>query len=89
MTFPRLRPRGRIVCQQAVELVTGYLEGMPAIAGRRFEAHLGGGPHCAEYLAQMGKTIELTRSSTPDDLIPQMQEEFVAIYRLWRSGQDG
>jgi len=37
----------------------------------------------------MRKTIDLTRSSTPDDLIPQMQEEFVAIYRRCRSGQDG
>ena len=89
MKFPKLRPRRRMVCQQAVELVTGYLEGRPAAAGRRFEAHLGGCPHCAGYLAQMRKTIELTRSLTPDGLTPHMQGQFIAIYRHWRAGQDG
>jgi anti-sigma factor RsiW len=90
MMFPALRLRRDIVCQQAVELVTGYLEGTLARAGRRrFEAHLAGCPHCTEYLAQMRKTIELTGSLTPDDLTPQMQDEFIAIYRQWRAGQDG
>jgi hypothetical protein len=42
-----------------------------------------------EYLAQMGKTIELTRSLAPGGLTPQMQGEFTAICRLWRAGQDG
>ena len=59
---PRAAAAWRILCQQAVELVTAYLEGTPATAGCRFEAHLGGRPYCAEYLAQMRKTIELTRS---------------------------
>ena len=94
MMFPSLHPslrlRRGIVCQQAVELVTGYLEGTLARAGRRrFEAHLADCPHCPEYLAQMRKTIELTGSLTPDDLTPQMQDEFIAIYRQWRAGQDG
>ena len=90
MMIPALRLRRDIVCQQAVELVTGYLEGTPARAGRRrFEAHLAGCPHCTEYLAQMRKTIELTGSLTPDDLTPQMQDELIAIYRQWRAGQDG
>jgi anti-sigma factor RsiW len=90
MMFPALRLRRDIVCQQAVELVTGYLEGTLARAGRRrFEAHLAGCPHCTGYLAQMRNTIELTGSLTPDDLTPQMQDEFIAIYRQWRAGQDG
>jgi hypothetical protein len=37
----------------------------------------------------MRKTIELTGSLTSDDLTPQMQDEFIAIYRKWRAGQDG
>jgi len=66
MMFPALRlHRDIIVCQQAVELVTSYLEATLARAGRRrFEAHLAGCPHCTRYLAQMRKTIELTRSLT-------------------------
>lgn len=66
MMVPALRLRRDIACQQAVELVTAYLEGTLARAGRRrFEAHLAGCPHCTEYLAQMRKTIELTGSLTP------------------------
>ena len=37
----------------------------------------------------MRKTIELTGSLTPDDLTPQRRDEFIAIYRQWRAGQDG
>jgi anti-sigma factor RsiW len=89
--LPRLRLRRRdIVCQQAVELVTDYLEGALSRAGRRrFEAHLAGCPHCTEYLAQMRATIELAGRLTPADLTPQMQDEFIALYRAWRAGGAG
>ena len=82
----RLRLRRRdLVCQQAVELVTDYLEGaLPRADRRRYETHLAGCPHCTEYLAQMRKTIELTGTLTPDDLTPHMQDEFIALYRQWR-----
>jgi len=91
--FPRLRlplrSRRDIVCQQAVELVTDYLEGaLPRAGRRRFEAHLAGCPHCTEYLAQMRETIELTGGLTADDLTPQMQDEFITLYRQWRTGED-
>jgi Putative zinc-finger/Lactonase, 7-bladed beta-propeller len=67
-----------------------YLEGTLSRADRRrFEAHLAGCPHCTEYLAQMRKTIELTGSISADDLSPQMQDEFIALYRQWRAGQGG
>ena len=77
--------RGRdVVCQQAVELVTDYLEGaLSRSARRRFEAHLAGCPHCTEYLAQMRETIRLTGRLEPDDLTPQMQDDFIALYRQW------
>ena len=72
----------------AVELVTDYLEGaLNARARRRFEAHLAGCPHCTEYLAQMRETIRLTGRLEPDDLTPQMQDEFTDLYRRWRSEQ--
>ena len=88
MILPKLRLRRRdVVCQQAVELVTDYLEGALSRADRRrFEAHLAECPHCTEYLAQMRKTIELTGSVTPDDLPLQVQDEFIALYRNWRAG---
>jgi anti-sigma factor RsiW len=77
-----------LVCQQAVELVTDYLEGrLGRSARRRFEAHLAGCPHCTEYLAQMRETISLAGRLTPGDLTPQMRDELVDLYRRWRSEQ--
>ena len=89
--FPRLRARSRqpeLVCQQVVELVTDYLEGALSDTDRqRFERHLAGCPHCTEYLAQMRETISLSGRLAPEDLTPQMRDEFVDLYRRWRSGQ--
>lgn len=88
-----IRTNREIVCQQAVELVTDYLEGaLSARQRRRFEAHLAGCQHCTEYLAQMRATIALTGTLTPDDLTPQMQDDFIDLYRRWQAGelpQDG
>jgi anti-sigma factor RsiW len=88
--LPKLRlSRRDIVCQQAVELVTDYLEGALSRADRRrFEAHLAGCPHCTEYLAQMRTTIELTGAVTTEDLTSQAQDDFIAIYRRWHTDQD-
>jgi len=85
--LPAFRSRD-LVCQQAVELVTDYLEGtLSRSARRRFEAHLAGCPHCTEYLAQMRETIGLTGRLAPEDLSPQMRDEFVELYRRWKSEQ--
>jgi anti-sigma factor RsiW len=80
-----LRPRD-IVCRQAVELVSDYLEGtLSRRDRRRFEAHLRGCGNCAEYLEQIRMTIRATGSIQPDDLTPQAQADLVELYRLWRS----
>lgn len=80
-----LRPR-EIVCRQAVELVTDYLEGtLSRRDRRRFEAHLRGCGNCAEYLEQIRMTIRATGSIQPDDLTPQAQADLVELYRRWRS----
>jgi anti-sigma factor RsiW len=84
----RLLHRHDLVCRQAVELVTDYLEGtLSARARRRFEAHLDACPHCTEYLAQMRETISLTGRLEPEDLTPQARDEFTDLYRRWRSEQ--
>jgi anti-sigma factor RsiW len=83
---PKLLVRHDVVCRQAVELVTGYLEGTLTRAGRpRFEAHLAGCPHCTEYSAQMRKTIELTRSLTLAGLTPRTQYELIVTRRQCRA----
>jgi hypothetical protein len=34
----------------------------------------------------MRATIELAGRLRPGDLTPQMQDEFIALYRAWRAG---
>jgi len=36
----------------------------------------------------MRAIIELTGSVTPEDLSPQMQDEFISLYRQWRADHD-
>jgi anti-sigma factor RsiW len=75
-----------VVCQQ---LVTDYLEGALSRRDRkRFERHLAGCARCPEYLAQMRATIDLTGRITPDDLTPQMREEFIELFRRWQADDE-
>ena len=82
----RLRLRRDLVCQQAVELVTDYLEDSLSRGDRRrFESHLAGCPHCTEYLAQMRETIRLAGRVTAEDLTPVMRTDLTDLYRRWRA----
>ena len=84
----RVLRRRAIVCQQWVEMVTAYLDGaLPRRLTKAIDRHLAACEHCTEYLAQMRKTIELTGTLTADDLTPQMQDEFIALFRQWQAGQ--
>lgn len=80
--------RRDLVCQEAVELVTLYLEGaLSRRQRRRFEAHLRGCPNCAAYLEQIQATIRLAGIVEPDDLSPEAQADLTELYRRWRSEQ--
>ena len=84
--MPLRRRRAPLVCREAVELVTDYLEGALAERDRRrLETHLADCPHCREYLAQMRRTLDLLGRVEPEDLDPAVQDELVALYRRWRS----
>jgi predicted anti-sigma-YlaC factor YlaD len=75
-----------LVCQQAVELVTDYLEGsLSRRDRRRFEAHLRGCPNCRAYLQQIRTTIQLTGAIELDDLTPEARSDLIELYRRWRS----
>ena len=53
-----------MTCQELVELVTDYLEGvLPREDVARFEEHVAACPGCATYLEQVEATIALTRAS--------------------------
>jgi len=80
-----MRPyrRRRLTCQEMVELVTDYIEGaLSRRDRRRFEAHLSGCDHCAEFLRQMRATIALT-GSLMADASPDRESELVALFQRW------
>jgi anti-sigma factor RsiW len=78
--------RQDLVCKQAVELVTDYLEGaLSRRDRRRFEVHLRGCPNCTAYLNQIRMTIQLAGAIEPEDLDPQVQADLIELYRRWRS----
>ena len=84
----RVLPLKDLRCQEAVELVTDYLEGvLSRRQRRRFEAHLRGCPNCSAYLEQIRAVIAMTGSVTPDDLSPQAQDDLSELYRRWRGGE--
>jgi anti-sigma factor RsiW len=73
-----------LVCQQAVELVTEYLEGtLSRRQRRRLRAHLDACPNCSAYLEQIQVTIRMSGRIEPEDLSPQAQDDLTALYRRW------
>lgn len=71
-----------IVCQQAVELVTEYLDGaLSRRQRRRFEAHLRDCPNCSAYLEQIRATIASTGQIDPETLDPVVRDELVELFR--------
>ncbi|HEX2118667.1 MAG TPA: zf-HC2 domain-containing protein [Acidimicrobiales bacterium] len=80
------RRRSELVCREAVELVTDYLEGTLDPRDRaRLEAHLQVCPHCSEYLSQMRRTLEVLGQIEPEALAPEVQDELVALYHRWQA----
>jgi anti-sigma factor RsiW len=78
--------RKDLVCQEAIELVTDYLEGaLSRRQRRRLEAHLDACPNCSAYLEQIRLTIRLSGSLEPEDLSPRALDELTELYRRWRA----
>jgi anti-sigma factor RsiW len=74
-----------LVCQQAVELVTDYLEGrLSWRQRRRFEAHVRGCPNCRAYLEQIRQTITVLGRVEPETLAPQAREDLIDLFRRYR-----
>jgi len=89
MKLPQRLHRRDLVCRQAVELMTDYLEDRLSRAQRRrFEGHLAACPNCTEYLAQLRETIRLTgQAGAPEDLPAQTQDDLIQLFRQWQSEQ--
>jgi anti-sigma factor RsiW len=80
-----MAPEG-MSCNQFVELVTDYLDGVLSPEDRaRFEAHLSLCDGCSIYLEQMRKTIGLLGHLPPESIPPAAQEELLRAFRDWKS----
>ena len=81
-----LRRREELRCQQAVELLTDYLEG--ALSRRqqaRLEGHLDTCDGCRAYLEQLRTTIAAlgqARLVAPD---PAVRAELIELYRRYHA----
>jgi anti-sigma factor RsiW len=77
-----MNPTHELVCQEIVEVITDYLEGvMDAELRTSFEAHLAGCPHCTHYLEQMRAMIRVSGTIQAEALSPEFQAGLLAAFR--------
>ena len=76
--------RRRLSCQQMVELVTEYLDGVMEPRRRaRFEEHLAGCAGCTAYLAQFRTTVAVVGRLDVDDVPAPVMDELLSAFRTW------
>jgi anti-sigma factor RsiW len=74
-----------MVCRQAVEVASDYIEGtLRRRARRRYEAHLAACPHCTEYLNQVRTVIAAAGRVEPEDLSREARAGLLEVYRAWK-----
>lgn len=77
-----------LVCRQAVELMSDYLDGsLSRRQRRRLERHLRNCDACTGYLEQLRTTIAVTGTAAPEDLDPEVLDGLTDLYRRYR-GED-
>jgi anti-sigma factor RsiW len=77
--------RRDLLCQQAIELLTEYLEGnLSRGQKRRLERHLLACPNCSNYLEQIRITVRLTGAMEAEELAPGAVDDLTELYRRWR-----
>ncbi|HEU5450196.1 MAG TPA: zf-HC2 domain-containing protein [Acidimicrobiia bacterium] len=82
--------RRRLSCQQMVELVTEYLDGVMEPRRRaRFEAHLAGCDGCTNYVEQFRTTVAVVGRLEVDDVPEPVMAELVSAFRNWADDRDG
>jgi anti-sigma factor RsiW len=75
----------QLVCQQAVELMSDYLDGsLTRRNRRRLEKHLAACDACTAYLEQMRATIAMSGVVGPEDLAPEVLETLTDLFRRFR-----
>lgn len=78
-----------MTCQELVELITDYWEGMLSGEEReRFELHLQGCEDCRIYVNQMVQTIRIVGRLSEEHLDEPAREELLAAFRTWKQSPD-
>ncbi len=73
---------GHMSCQEVVELVTDYIEGVLGDDTRaRFEHHVDLCPGCEVYLRQMEETALRLGAIPPESLSPEAQSTLLDAFR--------
>ena len=82
--------RRRLSCQQMVELVTEYLDGVMEPRRRaRFEAHLAGCDGCTNYLEQFRTTVAVVGHLGVGDVPAPVMGELISAFRGWADDRSG
>lgn len=82
--------RRRLSCQQVVELVTEYLDGVMEPRRRaRFEAHLAGCDGCTNYLEQFRTTVAVVGRLDVGDIPAPVMSELISAFRDWADDRSG
>jgi anti-sigma factor RsiW len=74
-----------MTCEEFVELVTAYLEGILSVQDRRaFDEHLALCAGCERYLAQFRTTIDLLGELPQESLSSPGRERLLDAFAEWR-----
>lgn len=80
----RHQPGTTITCEEIVDIITDYLEGIVDDATRdEIEAHLALCPACDEYLAQMRSTLSTLGHVPLDSLSDTAKSSLLASFRTF------
>jgi len=74
-------------CQEVVELITDYLEGvlLPE-KQKQVDEHLEGCDGCTNYIEQIRMTIGMLRDLSQKPEFPETKEELLSLFREWKQG---
>lgn len=76
-------------CDELVELVTDYLEGVLAPEIRtRFDTHLGECDGCQNYLEQFRTTISALGRVSADQLDPEFRQRLIDTFSDWNTARE-
>lgn len=87
-TLPQQNNPGlSLTCQELVELVTAYREGvLPSSDRVRFDAHLQLCPPCVHYVEQIDQTVRALGGLNETAEQAPATQELLQLFRNWKAG---